>query len=172
MFKLDYQLDQLKAERFISQIENSTISQRFSTVQPQLRDWCDSQSYQLPAFVKASVLIVIAGLSLMTTIGNIVILLALKRTFRLHTASKTLYFRPAVSDLFAGLFVQLVFVARLVVGPQFPKPCRIFATMANILGVVSVGVSLQTLTLVSVDRVHHHLPYFRTAAQSSTELWI
>ena len=145
-------------ERFISQIENSTISQRFSTVQPQLRDWCDSQSHQLPAFVKASVFVnatIISGLSLVKIFGNIVILLALKRTFRLHTASKALYFSLAVSDLFAGLFVQPVFVKRLVVaiGLEFPKPCRIFAIMANILGVMSVGVSLQTLTLISVDRV-------------------
>ncbi|KAJ7393232.1 hypothetical protein OS493_006201 [Desmophyllum pertusum] len=141
-------------------MENSTTSQDISTVAPTLKDWCDSQSYQgqPPTFITVSSVInavINSVLAVATIIGNILILMSLKRTSRLHAASKALFCSLAVSDLGVGLFVQPLFVGSLVSGKEgaTPEMCHLFVIIINVAGVISVGVSLQILTVISVDRV-------------------
>ena len=90
-------------------------------------------------------------LSLVTITGNVLILLSLRRSSRLHAASKALYCSLAISDLGFGLVVQPAFFIRLVAGPSIPETCEILGV--NVAGVISVGISLQILSAISVDRV-------------------
>ena len=124
-----------------------------------LQDWCMSQSHQehLPGIIWASFITkntINSISSCVTVIGNVLILISLKRTSRVHAASKALYCSLAVSDLGVGLFVQPLFVASLVAGREgLTDMCRLMAIIINVAGVISVGVSLQTLTAISVDPV-------------------
>ena len=90
-------------------------------------------------------------LSLVTITGNVLILLSLRRSSRLHAASKALYCSLAISDLGFGLVVQPAFFIRLVAGPSILETCEILGV--NVAGVISVGISLQILSAISVDRV-------------------
>lgn len=135
---------------------NSTSDQAISIAT--LNDWCTSQSYQdqLPIFLTGLLVIntvLNSLLSLTTVIGNILILMSLNRTSRVHAASKALYFSLAVSDLGVGLFVQPAFVGSLATGSAKPEICQFFVIVLNVAGTISVGVSLQILSAISVDRV-------------------
>ena len=136
-------------------MENS--SSEGATNAPQ--DWCGLQSHQddFPVIVVPSLItnaVINSILACMTVIGNILILTSLRKTTRVHTASKALYCSLALSDLGVGVFVQPLFVVRLLVGKEgLIDLCRIMGTIVNVAGVISVGVSLQTLSVISVDRV-------------------
>lgn len=135
---------------------NSTSDQVISIAT--LNDWCTSQSYQdqLPIFLTGLLVtnsVLNSLLSLATVIGNILILMSLNRTSRVHAASKALYLNLAVSDLGVGLFVQPAFVGFLATGSAKPEICQFFVIVLDVAGTISVGVSLQILSAISVDRV-------------------
>ena len=138
-------------------MENSTSSGTTGSLQK----WCAFRTVydddDLPVLLQASFIInsiINSILSIVTVIGNILILMSLKRTSRLHAASKALYCSLAVSDLGVGLFVQPAFVSRLITGREgLTHLCYLMEIIVNVVGVISVGVSLQTLSLISVDRV-------------------
>ena len=46
-----------------------------------------------------------------------------------------------------------MFVARLTIGNAKPEICKFLGVIINVAGVISVGVSLQILSAISVDRV-------------------
>ena len=136
-------------------MENSTSPGTTGVFQ----DWCDPQAHQghLPAFVKYSSLvnsIINSILACATIIGNILILISLRKTSRLHAASKSLYCNLAVTDLSVGLFVQPLFILRLVTGREgLTDVCRLALLIVTFTGNIMVGVSLQTLSVISVDRM-------------------
>lgn len=136
-------------------MENS--SSEGATNAPQ--DWCGLQSHQddFPVIVVPSLItnaVINSILACMTVIGNILILMSLRKTTRVHAASKALYCSLALSDLGVGIFVQPLFVVRLLLGKEgLVDLCRVMGTIVNVAGVISVGVSLQTLSVISVDRV-------------------
>ena len=139
-------------------MENSTSEPKhINTATPKL-EWCDTQTYQghLPAFVTGSSVcnaIFASLLSILTVIGNILILMSLKRSSRVHAASKALYCSLAVSDLGVGLFVQPAYVSRLLIGGANLETCKLLGIIIHVAGVISVGVSLQILSAISIDRV-------------------
>ena len=135
-------------------MENPTI---FNSTEV-LQDWCVSQSLSspLPAIVQASFItnsVINSILSFATVIGNIVILMSLRRTSRVHAASKTLYCSLAVTYLVVGFIIQPYFVVRLTGREGQTPTCRPMDIIINAACVISVGVSLQTLSVISVDRV-------------------
>ena len=76
------------------------------------------------------------------------------RTSRVHAASKTLYCSLAATDLVVGFIIQPCFVVRMVTGREvLTHICRLMDIIINAAGVISVGVSLQKLSVISVDRV-------------------
>ena len=94
-------------------MENSTKSATIGV----FRSTCDVRSHQdhLPPVVPTLLIINIVINSIfacMTVIGNILILISLRRTSRVHAASKALYLSLAMADLGVGIFVQPVFVIR------------------------------------------------------------
>lgn len=140
-------------------METSTASftnQYPSTALPMFQSWCDAKQIQESTFMKSSNAVNVMinlTLSLVTITGNVLILLSLRRSSRLHAASKALYCSLAISDLGVGLVVQPAFFIRLVAGPSIPETCEILGVIINVAGVISVGISLQILSAISVDRV-------------------
>ena len=140
-------------------METSTASftnQYPSTALPMFQSWCDAKQIQESTFMKSSNVVnamINLTLSLVTITGNVLILLSLRRSSRLHATSKALYCSLAISDLGVGLVVQPAFFIRLVAGPSIPETCEILGVIINVAGVISVGISLQILSAISVDRV-------------------
>jgi len=95
-----------------------------------------------------------AVFSLITAIGNFVILQVIWRKQELHTPSFTLLFCLAASDLLVGLVCQPFFVAYKITEhtDNFGAYC-ILRMIQSISGWATTGTSLTLLSAVSVDRL-------------------
>ena len=92
--------------------------------------------------------------SLITCLGNSVILHAIRKTAELHTPSFALLYCLATSDLLVGLVCQPFLVAYKIA--ELLDNSRAYCTLRmfqSISGWISSGVSLLTITAVSVDRL-------------------
>ena len=98
-----------------------------------------------------------APLILISIIGNALVLAAILRTPSLRSPSTVYLCSLAVSDLLVGLVVQPVFIAYEL------KPLPLVsATSMLLLIFLACGVSLCTMTAISVDRLlalHYHMRY-------------
>ena len=93
-------------------------------------------------------------LSMTAILGNILILIALHRESSLHPPSKLLLRSLATSDLFAGLFPELLAITYwMSVVNEHWNICRYAVVAYHITGYILCGVSLFTLTTISVDRL-------------------
>ena len=156
-------------------MENSTKSANIGV----FSSTCDVRFHQghLPPVVPTLLIINIVINSIfacMTVIGNTLILISLRRTSRVHAASKALYLSLAMADLGVGIFVQPVFVIRLVAARRgLTEVCRLAGNIIDVAGVITVGVSLQTLSVISVDRVlaiHLKIRYREVATCNRTRI--
>lgn len=112
---------------------------------------------------------------LLTTaiIGNALVLGAIFRTQSLRSPSIIFLCSLAISDLFVGLVVQPVFMVHLL------KCDKIILQVYSILSLSAGGVSLATITAISVDRLlalQYHMRYpgmvtSSRAAYVSTSIW-
>ena len=91
-------------------------------------------------------------LSVTAFLGNVLIIVALQKPSSLHPPSKLLLGCLASTDLCVGLITQPLFVVFLMFRNN-SKPCFYVVTMFRLTGVIFGGVSLMTLTLISVDRL-------------------
>ena len=87
-------------------------------------------------------------------LGNTLILVALHKETSLHPPSKLLFRNLATTDLCVGLIVEPLFVTYLISTLNEPWTicCYVFAVF-NITGYILCGVSLFTMTAISVDRL-------------------
>ena len=93
-------------------------------------------------------------LSFTATLGNILILIALSKTSSLHPSSKILYRCLATADLFVGMVAQPLLAAQLLFRVDERRfLCYITLRMCYCAGVILCGVSMTTLTAISVDRL-------------------
>lgn len=93
-------------------------------------------------------------LSFTATLGNILILIALSKTSSLHPSSKILYRCLATADLFVGMVAQPLLAAQLLFRVDEHRfLCYIALRMCYCAGVILCGVSMTTLTAISVDRL-------------------
>lgn len=93
-------------------------------------------------------------LSLSSSLGNFIILVALKKETTLHAPSKLLYVCLASTDLCVGLLLQPFNVVHLMSAMQgHQEMCSRMLVANYLMGVVLFGVSLSTLTGISVDRL-------------------
>ena len=93
-------------------------------------------------------------LSIIASIGNILILIALQKPTTLHPPTKVLLCCLASSDLCVGIVLQpLIAVLFIAVVNDNQDLCGPILGIAFLLGVVLFGVSLLTLTAVSVERL-------------------
>ena len=95
-----------------------------------------------------------AFLSITAFLGNVLVLLALRRVSSLHPPTKLLFRSLAVIDLCAGLFSETLFVTLLVtVLNEHWKICRYLAVTVFTTGEILTLVSMLTLTAISLDRL-------------------
>ena len=101
--------------------------------------------------------------SLTATLGNLLVLISIWRTPSLHSPSNVLLVGLALSDLGVGLFVQPIFLVYNIA--KIKGLAELFCVSALALNVTSLclcGVSLLTLTAITLDRyiaLHLHLRY-------------
>ena len=87
-------------------------------------------------------------------LGNTLILVALHKESSLHAPSKLLFRNLATTDLCVGLIAELVFVTYFILSLNEPwNICPYVFAVSNITGHILSGVSLLTLTAISVDRL-------------------
>ena len=93
-------------------------------------------------------------LSFTAALGNFLILLALSKTSSLHPSSKILYRCLATTDLCVGVVAQPLFAVQLLFRVDERRfLCYIALRMSYCSGVILCGVSMTTLTAISVDRL-------------------
>ena len=91
-------------------------------------------------------------LSIITFLGHILILIALKRVSSLRPPSKLLLGCLASTDLCVGLITQPLYVA-YVMSPEHSILCYYLSILFIRLSITLGGVSVLTLTAISVDRL-------------------
>ena len=91
-------------------------------------------------------------LSVTSFLGNALIIIALQKPSSLHPSSKLLFGCLAVTDLGVGLIAQPLRVTYLMY-PENSKFCYYAWVLYNTLGLIFCGVSLLTLTVISIDRL-------------------
>ena len=93
-------------------------------------------------------------LSITATMGNILILIALQKESSLHSPAKLLLRCLTVTDLCVGIIGQPLFSLVLIFVVNDSKElCPPILGFSFLLGIIFFGVSLLTLTAVSVDRL-------------------
>ena len=97
-----------------------------------------------------------APLMLLSIIGNALVLVAILKTPSIRSPSVIFLCSLAVSDLLVGLVAQPVYIAA-----EIARTVRYFQA-ADTVGFAGCGVSLATMTAITVDRflaLHYHLQY-------------
>ena len=91
-------------------------------------------------------------LSISASLGNILVIITLKRVSSLRPSSKLLLGCLASTDLCVGLITQPLFVA-YIISPEYSMFCYYFSILFTRLSITLGGVSVSTLTAISVDRL-------------------
>ena len=91
-------------------------------------------------------------ISITAFLGNVLIIVALKKVSSLHPPSKLLLSCLASTDLCVGLITLPVYDAYIFT-PEYSRNCIFLKLMTNINNGVFGGVSMLTLTAISVDRL-------------------
>ena len=98
-----------------------------------------------------------APLMLLSIIGNALVLVAILKTPSIRSPSVIFLCSLAVSDLLVGLVVQPAYIAEQIV-----RTVPTLQKAVGAMGFVGCGVSLCTMTAITVDRflaLHYHLQY-------------
>ena len=96
-------------------------------------------------------------------LGNALVLTAIKRTPSIHSPSMILLCSLALSDLLVGFVAQPLFIA-----DELIKESLVLYRVSAMIGFSVCGVSLATITLISVDRllaVQYHMRYATLVSQ-------
>ena len=93
-----------------------------------------------------------ALLAITAFLGNALIVVALPKVSSLHPPSKLLLGCLATTDLCVGLIKQPIYV-NFLLSPENSKHCYYSVILSNTMGSIFCGVSLLTLTAISVDRL-------------------
>ena len=112
--------------------------------------FCTTASYV--AYQKLLISAVNITLSITAFLGNILIVIALKRVSSLRPPSKLLLGCLASTEVCVGLITQPLFVA-YIMSPKHSMLCFYISILFNRLSVILGGISLSTLTAISVDRL-------------------
>lgn len=98
-----------------------------------------------------------APLMLIAILGNALVLTAIIRTPSIRSPSMIMLGSLAVSDLLVGFIAQPLFIA-----DELIKENLVLYRVSAIIGFAVCGVSLATITLISIDRflaIHCHVRY-------------
>lgn len=128
--------------------ENSTLTQAFGELRcsPSLVGGLQLESLSFSA--------VNIFFSVTAFLGNILIIVALRKETSLHPPSKLLFLCLATTDLLVGLTAQPLLVAYwMSIVYEHWSLCRYARDAAYIASYFLCGVSLSTMTAISVDRL-------------------
>lgn len=93
-------------------------------------------------------------LAITASLGNALILAALQKETSIFPPTKFLFQCLAVSDFCVGVFAQPLFVIQLIsTAHEQAKLCYTVVSIIDIAGGSFIGVSLLTVTAISVDRL-------------------
>ena len=93
-------------------------------------------------------------LSISSSLGNTLILAALRKESSLHPPSKLLYRNLAITDFCVGVILEPLMVTYWISeATERWDICRYVFVSAYVIGYVLFAVSLMTITLVSLDRL-------------------
>ena len=92
-------------------------------------------------------------LSVIATIGNLLILVALRKVTSISPPTKLLFQCLAASDLCVGLIEQPLFVAVLLRDFASPTALHYVSKVYVALSFILCGVSIMTAATISVDRL-------------------
>lgn len=98
-----------------------------------------------------------APLMLISILGNALVLTAVRRTPSIHSPSMTFLYSLAVSDLLVGMIVQPLYIANTLTN------IRVLKLLTGMMAFFVCGVSLDTITAISVDRLIALLFHLRYA---------
>ena len=90
--------------------------------------------------------------SMTAFLGNILMIIAFQKVRSFHPPSRLLLTCLAVTDLCVGLIAQPLY-ASFLLSQEHSKHCYYSAGLSNVIAVTFCGVSLLTLTGISVDRL-------------------
>ena len=116
------------------------------------------QVFCLPTYYEAQRITISAvniPFSIMAFLGNVLIIVALRKVSSLHPPSKLLLGCLASTDLCVGLISQPLYVTTFIL-PKHSDLCFYIVTYFRLItsaGTIFCGVSLLTLTAISVDRL-------------------
>ena len=99
-------------------------------------------------------------LMVISIIGNSLVLAAILRTPSIRSTSMTMLCSLSISDLLVGFVVQPLYIADTL--KRLTTPDDLLHHATAMIGFFVVGVSLGTMTAISVDRLmalHCHLRY-------------
>ena len=91
---------------------------------------------------------------ILVLLGNIVVLIALKKVTSLHPPSKLLFRNLALTDLFVGLITQPLYILYfMIIANEHWDICLLIQKLTHVTTYILCGVSLLTVTGISVDRL-------------------
>ena len=119
---------------------------------------CRSVSFQNVALMDAWIVYLCIAFNVILTftaiVGNVLILVALRKaSLSLHSPCKLLFRCLASTDLCIGLISQPCFVVYLISRESHLATCVLFTSFLNIFSALLCGISLCTMTIISVDRL-------------------
>ena len=110
----------------------------------------------LPGLIETHQQMVISALNIPLSVtaflANLVIIIALQKPSSLHPPSKLLLGGLASTDLCVGLIIQPIFVTYLMSSEHY-KRCSYLQLLISPTSAIFCGVSLLTMTAISVDRL-------------------
>ena len=123
--------------------------------QTSLKDLACSTEFSGEVHNHLIVLLALNGFVAITAfLGNTLILVALHKESSLHAPSKLLFRNLATTDLCVGIIAEPLFVTYLIsIMKERWNICPYVSAVSNITSYILCGVSLLTLTAISVDRL-------------------
>ena len=92
-------------------------------------------------------------LSVLATIGNLLILVALRKVTSINPPTKLLFRCLAATDLCVGLIEQPLFVTLLLTDFASPTALHYVSQVHSALNIILCGVSMLTAATISIDRL-------------------
>ena len=141
-------------------MNNSTVATELFTetyVLESVCDWIDKaqqrETKQLFTWYLATAVVNIV-LSITTSCSNMLILFALQKEYTLSASSRILFRSLAASDLCVGLVSQPLFVISiLLISNGHWEVCQLMRYVTYVASTTLCGVSLLTVTAISMDRL-------------------
>ena len=123
----------------------------------------ESQDNSTPEIIIIINCVLNAPLMLISILGNALVLAAIIRTPSIRSTHMIMLCSLAVSDFLVGLIAQPIYIAR-----QLTKE-RYLNNVWKVIGPSLCGVSLMTITAITVDRflaLHYHMRYATLVTES------